>query len=243
MDKAENSPSKPRPIDAGWSESKHALLLAGEAVFARDGIDNASLREIASLAGQKNHNAVQYHFGSRENLMRAVFEFRMEQMEEYRARMLADARNKETQNDTRTLVEIVFLPQLELIDARGDHSYAAFLSEYLMRFRGAGFGDFGASLPQQLQDTLALLRQALGSISETTAQRRLITACFMFLNILVSFTRQAIDKTGESLDEAIEDTITQIVAALEVTPKNGGVPDGQSSPGRNIQAEKKIPNA
>lgn len=200
----------------GWSGSKLALILAGETVFARDGIENASLREIASLAGQRNHNAVQYHFGSREDLMQAVFEYRMEQMEDRRCQMLAEARAGGNEIGTRKIVAIIFLPQLELIDAQGDHSYAAFLSEYLMRFRGNGFGDFGARLPVHLEETLGLLQLAMKSLNETTAQRRLITACFMFLNILVSFTRRAIDNTAESLDEAVEDTITQIVAALEV---------------------------
>ena len=198
----------------GPNSSKHALILAGETVFARDGIDNASLREIATMAGQRNHNAVQYHFGSREGLMQAVFEYRMMQMEHRRGQMLAEAEAAECEIGIRRIVEIVFLPQLELIDDQGDHSYAAFLSEYLMRYRGEQFGDFGAQLPANLDATLRLLRNALGPLNETTAQRRLITACFMFLNILVSYTRRAVDQTEESLAEAVEDTITQIVAAL-----------------------------
>ncbi len=203
---------------AGKPDSKLALVLAGETIFARDGIENASLREIASLAGQRNHNAVQYHFGSREGLMQAVFEYRMEQMEHRRALMLADARKDGAALDTRKIVEIIFLPQLELIDAQGDHSYAAFLSEYLMRHRGEDYGDFGARLPAFLDQTIELLRDVMAPMSEATAQRRLITACFMFLNILVSYTRNALANSGESLDEAIDDTITQIVAALDVPP-------------------------
>jgi len=56
---------------------KVALILAAELLFARDGIEGASLREIAAQAGQRNHHAVQYHFGSRDTLVQAVFDYRM----------------------------------------------------------------------------------------------------------------------------------------------------------------------
>jgi len=140
------------------------------------------------------------------------------EMEDRRGEMLAEAEAKDTPIGMRRIVEIIFLPQLELIDAKGDHSYAAFLSEYLMRYRGERFGDFGAKLPTHLDRALQLLRKAMLSLDETTAQRRLITACFMFLNILVSHTRRVVDEAEEGLTEAVEDTITQIVAALEVPP-------------------------
>ena len=35
------------------------------------------LRDIAVAAGQRNHSAVQYHFGSREDLFEAVLRERM----------------------------------------------------------------------------------------------------------------------------------------------------------------------
>ena len=113
---------------------KVALILAAEVIFARDGIDSASLREIAALAGQRNHHAVQYHFGSRDALIQAVFDYRMEQMEAGRGTMLDAAQAEGKLGDLRTIVNIIFMPQIELIDAYGDHSYAAFLSAYLLRY-------------------------------------------------------------------------------------------------------------
>lgn len=202
---------------ATLTDAKVALILAAETIFARDGIDGASLREIAAAAGQRNNYAVQYHFGSRETVMQAVFDYRMEQMEGRRAEMLAEARQSGMERNLRTVVEIIFLPQIELIDAQGDHSYAAFLNEYLLRYQGERFGDFGEQLSPHLEETLQLLREILGEMPEATAQRRLITACFMFLNILVSYTRGLRDEAQESLDDAIEDTIGQIVAAFEAS--------------------------
>lgn len=196
------------------NDSKLALILAAETAFARDGIDSASLREIAAAAGQRNHHAVQYHFGSRQELVQAVFDYRMEQMEPARAAMLATATAAGKLDDTRTIVEAIFLPQIELIDAYGDHSYAAFLSEYLVRYPSSRYGAFGYQLPPHLVRSLDLLRAKLASLPDAAAQRRLITACFMFLNILATYTRERIDGE-EDFAVALKDTINQIVAAIE----------------------------
>ena len=194
--------------------AKVALILAAEVIFARDGIESASLREIAALAGQRNHHAVQYHFGSRDTLVQAVFDYRMGQMETARGAMLASAEARGLLTDLRSIVEIIFLPQIELIDAYGDHSYAAFLSAYLLRYRTSRFGQFGGGpSAAHLETTLRLLRACLGHLPEAVAQRRLVTACFMFLNILVIHTHSHGDK-DEPFDSAVNDTLAQIVAAL-----------------------------
>ena len=193
---------------------KVALILAAEVIFARDGIDSASLREIASLAGQRNHHAVQYHFGSRDALVQAVFDYRMEQMEQARGDMLTCAETGGKLGDLRAIAEIIFVPQIELIDAHGDHSYAAFLSAYLLRYEASRFGQFGGGrAAANLDRTLRLLRQCLSPLPEAAAQRRLVTACFMFLNILMIHTRGN-DGGGEPFEAAVQDTLDQIVAAL-----------------------------
>lgn len=195
-------------------QSKVALILSAEVAFARDGIDSASLRQIAAEAGQRNHHAVQYHFGSREALVQAVFDYRMDQMEAARGERLATARQKGVIDTTQAIVEVIFLPQIDLIDRFGDHSYAAFLSEYLMRYQGSRFGEFGARVAPNLSEALSLLRMRLADLPETAAQRRLVTACFMFLNILVIHTRGNNAGT-EEFEVAMRDTLGQIVLALE----------------------------
>ncbi len=202
------------PRESGQRDStKIALILAGEVLIARDGIDGASLREIAAQAGQRNHHAVQYHFGSREALVQAIFDFRMEQMEPTRGAMLECARAKGLLGDIRTLIEIIFLPQIELIDAYGDNSYAAFLNAYLLRYQASSFGDFGERITPNLAQTLALLRDLIATLPEAVAQRRLVTACFMFLNILVIHMRGN-GEIPENFEAAVEDTIGQIVEAM-----------------------------
>jgi AcrR family transcriptional regulator len=51
--------------------TKEQILLAAERLFAERGYD-VSLREIGVSAGSSNNSAVQYHFGSKEQLAVAM---------------------------------------------------------------------------------------------------------------------------------------------------------------------------
>jgi len=205
--------SLPRAV-APKVDAKTRLTLAAEALFAKGGIEGVSLREIAAAAEQGNHHAVQYHFGSRAGLVKAIFVHRMGQMEPRRAQMLEDAELAGMLGDARTLMEIIFLPQIDLPGQRGNHSYANFLCQYLLRNDGAKFGDFGVELPPHIGRALDLLRQRLDFLPECIAQRRLVTASFMFLNMLSAYANdRARDAGDESFEDAVDDTLDQIVLA------------------------------
>jgi AcrR family transcriptional regulator len=193
---------------------KTKLILAAEKLFARGGIEGVSLREIAAAAGQGNHHAVQYHFRSREGLVQAVFDYRMWQMEDRRGEMLTAAEAQARLESVRAIVEIIFLPQLELPGQRDNHSYANFLCQYLLRTTTTEFADFGSELPPNISRALLLLRNQLAFLPDRIAQRRLITACFMFLNMLTAYSSDR-NRTSddESFEDAVNDTLGQIVLA------------------------------
>lgn len=198
------------------AEGKSRILAVAERLFADGGINGASLREIATAAGQRNHFAVQYHFGSRDGLVQAIFDHRMQEMEPIRERMLARAEAEGRLACTRALAEIVYLPQLELRDDDGRHSYAGFLSQYLLRTRSRRFGEFSSATPPGLARTLALLRERLAHLPEAAAQRRLVGASFMFVHILVHHGDPDWSDAGaEAFGVAVEDTLDQIVRCLE----------------------------
>ncbi len=54
------------------SEAAGKLLRVAGRLFAERGVDGVTVREIADAAGQKNHAAVGYHFGSKDALVRAL---------------------------------------------------------------------------------------------------------------------------------------------------------------------------
>jgi AcrR family transcriptional regulator len=55
-------------------DTRERLIAAAEELFAAQGIEAVSLREIVRASGARNATALQYHFGDRAGLVRAVLE-------------------------------------------------------------------------------------------------------------------------------------------------------------------------
>ncbi|MBX7433091.1 TetR/AcrR family transcriptional regulator [Mycobacterium sp. Y57] len=92
--------------------AKQQLVLTAERLFARHGLDGVPLRRIGAEAGMANKSAVQYHFGSKEGLVRAILLDRLEQLT--RRRQLLQARVPA--GDLRAVVEAHQLPLIELAE-------------------------------------------------------------------------------------------------------------------------------
>ncbi|MCC2603673.1 TetR/AcrR family transcriptional regulator [Sphingopyxis yananensis] len=54
------------------SDAAKQIKLVALRLFAQHGIDGVSVRQIADAAGQKNHNAITYYFGSKDALIREL---------------------------------------------------------------------------------------------------------------------------------------------------------------------------
>ncbi|ONH32916.1 TetR/AcrR family transcriptional regulator [Pseudofrankia asymbiotica] len=102
---------------------KERIILAAEALFAEHGLDGASLRQISAAAGSANNTAVQYHFGTKEQLIKAIFEYRLPYLHERRDLLAAQHRP----DDLRSWVECYVLPILEQGEQEGSH-YLGFVA-------------------------------------------------------------------------------------------------------------------
>ncbi|MEY2419092.1 MAG: hypothetical protein QOG90_1772 [Actinomycetota bacterium] len=90
--------------------ARSALVEAAERLFAQQGIEGVSLRDVSAAAGQRNHNAAQYHFGDRLGLVAAVYENRMAVVEERRRLQLAGV-----DDDVRGLVAAIVVPLVSVV--------------------------------------------------------------------------------------------------------------------------------
>lgn len=70
--------------------TRDALLAAGERLFAEQGVHAVSTRQISEAAGQGNNAAVNYHFGSKSELLRAILASHAERVEMIRVGMVTD---------------------------------------------------------------------------------------------------------------------------------------------------------
>lgn len=103
--------------------TRRELLDSAARLFAERGIAAVSLNEINTAAGQRNASALQYHFRSREGLLRAMLERHIPQVRERRDELLAlaDAHPEKV----RRAAEAFVLPLAEQLD--GDWRGRAFL--------------------------------------------------------------------------------------------------------------------
>ncbi|MGW0664860.1 TetR/AcrR family transcriptional regulator [Streptodolium elevatio] len=99
------------------------LVEAAERLFAERGAHAVSLREIAIEAGQRNTHAVQYHFGSKQALVDAVFEHRMGAINARRNALLDAFEAEGRGDDPYALTEAFVMPLGEVLGEPGRPSW------------------------------------------------------------------------------------------------------------------------
>ena len=137
------------------SPTKERIVLAAERLLATHGPNGVSLRQIGAEAGNRNAFAVQYHFGSRDRLIQAVFEYRMRNLYE-RQQTLIDGRHPA---DLRCWVECYVLPILEQSEREGSH-YLTFVAT-LRRHRRM---DLFERLPKEFQASTRAFRKGISGL-------------------------------------------------------------------------------
>ena len=95
-------------------DARSRLKRVARQMFAERGFRNVSVREIAAAAGQKNHAAVGYHFGSKENLAKEILIDGAMVIEAHRKTILEALEAKSVAPTMRELVEAIALPSAEL---------------------------------------------------------------------------------------------------------------------------------
>jgi AcrR family transcriptional regulator len=105
------------------AETTRALILAAaERLFAERGVVAVSNRQIGEAAGQGNTAVVGYHFGAKEDLVRAVVRRHTSRIEGLRAEALAAT---EGSSDVRDWVGCLVRPLTGHLDALGTPTWFA----------------------------------------------------------------------------------------------------------------------
>ena len=104
--------------------TREKLILAGERLVAIHGVEGMSLRKVGLEAGQKNTSAALFHFGTKEDLLLAIFDYRMGHVDQRRHDLLDT-----DDGSIEALVQAWILPDIEEItSATGGSYHAQFLA-------------------------------------------------------------------------------------------------------------------
>lgn len=121
---------------AARSDVRDRLLAAAETLFAGAGVDAVSLREINAAAGAGNASAIQYHFGDRAGLLRAVLAKHHPAVESRRHALLDQIEADGRSADLRALAAALVRPlAAELEEPHGGAGYIQILADLANRPR------------------------------------------------------------------------------------------------------------
>jgi AcrR family transcriptional regulator len=147
--------------------TREALILAAERLIAEYGIDGVSLRQINSAAGQRNSSAAHYHFGSKEALIRSIYEYRMDSVNRRRQELVDRVRAEGRGGDIRSIVETFIRPIVdEIRGSAGGSYYIRFLAQ-AMGHPQADARDYACSiLTEAAKQAYELLNKAMPDVRE-----------------------------------------------------------------------------
>lgn len=115
-----------------YPKGARKLILTAERLFGQHGIDNVSLRQIVSAAGQGNNYAVQHHFGSKEGLIDAIFNFRMAELDIARGEALKSLKTRKTLT-MGDVISAILMPITQALNEKDRHLYVDFTMQVLHR--------------------------------------------------------------------------------------------------------------
>lgn len=119
----------PRRKDPRTEATRKALIEAGELLFGHFGFETVTMRQIGTAIGSKNKVVVAYHFGSKIELIDAIYRERLPLVEARRAELLADLRAHGLEGDLRQLMVAMWQPLAEITNSENIHSFALFLGK------------------------------------------------------------------------------------------------------------------
>lgn len=210
-----------KPAARGSRTKKDALnrlLDAAELLFAEHGLNGVSLRQIGVAAGGGNNSVIQYHFGSKAGLIRAIIERRVESFEARRVELLAEAKEQVGAARILALLKAVALPLAEAEDPYGRHVYAHFLLQFDLNFRyhdgleHPGWGEHTAAY-----QAVMLLAEVLPTLSQRDLSTRIGWVGRMFLCALIERDNaRANGKPIKKEKQFLEEIFNAMLAVMQV---------------------------
>ncbi|QEZ44918.1 TetR family transcriptional regulator [Cupriavidus oxalaticus] len=202
------------------ANSSDLLLFTAERLYAEKGIDAVSMREISREAEQKNTSALHYHFGSKEALIRAILQRRMQEFDELRNVFLNEALQRDPQPSVRTAVEALVRPMATGLNEPGKGNYYnRFLAAAQMHPDVDIVAFTSDETNRGFRRAQALLETALSGLPASLVRQRYLSGLAFIIFSLADFerikARRGRQNRGFDMTRAVENLIDMVVGAVQ----------------------------
>ena len=206
------------------TDTKARLLREAEHLFATRGVYQVTVREITTAAGQRNVSAINYHFGSRDGLLREILLRHGEPTDRERGRLLADVG---ADVSTRDLVMCLLLPMTAHFATDAGRDYLRIVAQLTGRF--AVWREEDDLSPPYLRRILGLIEERPAHVTTAVRRERVVGVIMLMTTALAERARQLASQRRVRLAEPVfvANLADMIVGALDAP--SGPLP-GRSQP-------------
>jgi AcrR family transcriptional regulator len=215
------SPSlrEPAPRSPAAEQLKQAALR----LFSENGVDGVTVREIAAAAGQKNHGAVGYYFGSKEALIREVVMDGAVALERLRNDALDRLEQDGGPHGVRDIVDVLVLPATQLMD----EYFISFITLFGMTHRDLMLDAIDPAWNRAYGRCLGHLRRLLPEMSPALQNQRFVFMGAYLSAVLAARARALADHSREhpmwdgahGLEHFAQTVVALLEAPLDLSAK------------------------
>jgi AcrR family transcriptional regulator len=199
------------------------LVAVAERLFAERGVEGVSLNEINKLAGQRNSNACQYHFGNKTGLLQAIIDKHVPGIAARRNEML-DRLETSGQITLRGAIKALVYPVAEkLFDPNGGKEFIGVNAQLVVPHTLSHWELTSAPFTvPSLQRWTRALHTAMAEhvLPPPVLEQRMLLAAMLLFHGLADHSRmlEAIGQIGTSIDTELfvnnlEDSIVALLSA------------------------------
>ncbi len=200
------------PEAADQRDGRLRLIEAGEELIGRLGPSGVSMRQIVAAAGHANPAAVQYHFGSLDGLIEAVYRLRMPAIEARREEMLTEL-GEDGLSDIRALLNLKMQAYFQVPNSKGELAFVRFVSQLgLSEELPAPWAETAGSISPVSIRLIHLIKSAMPPGEPQHKSTRIILAFHMLHSAIGYAPEDALFGLGRN--EILEEALDMAAAAL-----------------------------
>lgn len=196
--------------------TREKMIDAAVDLYGNRSIDAVSLREIAVAAGQRNSNALQYHFRDRDGLLQAMVDKHAYAITALRERYIQRA-GKGEWRPGEAAARCLVMPIIEYVETTADGiNFVRVVSQIAAVYQNGAKprGDAGIRFPRN-QALLKVLEGALATVPPREAQRRVYLVVNITFHTIADIYRAGEQQPPGSPVASKKPMIEQLVLLLE----------------------------